>query len=58
MTNFEYIKTMNEEQFTDFMLETNLDKCWCEAKSTCHLYENCNYAFIAWLKSEYNNFEA
>jgi hypothetical protein len=53
MTNFEYIKTMNEKQFTEFMYETNLDKCWCEAKSTCHLYNSCSEAFEAWLKSEY-----
>lgn len=52
MTNFEYIKTMDEKQLTDFMLETNLDDCWCKARSTCHLYDNCEEAFIAWLKSE------
>ena len=52
MTNFEYIKTMNEEEFTDFMLRTNLDQCWCPNKHNCHLYETCDVAFIAWLKSE------
>ena len=53
MTNFEYIKTMNEEEFTEFMQGTNLDRCWCPAKNTCHLYDSCNEAFEVWLKSEH-----
>ena len=53
MTNFEHIKSMNEEEFTNFMQGTNLDKCWCEAKSNCHLYDSCSKAFIDWLKSEH-----
>ena len=53
MTNFEYIKSMNEDQFVDFMQEVNLDKCWCPNKSNCALYNSCDDAFVAWLKSEY-----
>lgn len=53
MTNLEYIKTMNEEQFTDFMLENNLDRCWCPIKENCCLYDSCNDAFTDWLKAEY-----
>ena len=53
MTNFEYIMTMNEEEFTDFMLETNLNKCWCPNKSDCNLYDSCSEAFVAWLKNEH-----
>lgn len=52
MTNFEYIKTMNEEQFTDFMHDISLDRCWCPAKNDCGSYNSCDDAFIAWLKSE------
>ena len=53
MTNLEYIKTMNEEQFTDFMLENNLDRCWCQTKENCSLYDSCMDAFTDWLKAEY-----
>lgn len=55
MTNFEYIKAMNEEEFKDFILDTNLDKCWCPNKHNCHLYDTCDEAFIAWLKSEHKD---
>ena len=53
MTNLEYITTMNEEQFNDFMQDVNLDKCYCPAKNICHLYDCCDAAFIGWLKSEH-----
>lgn len=55
MTNFEYIKTMNEEQFVDFMYEINLDRCWCPNKDNCHLYDSCSDAVMAWLKSEHKD---
>lgn len=53
MTNLEYIKTMNEEQFTDFMLANNLDRCLCPTKENCCLYDSCSDAFTDWLKAEY-----
>lgn len=53
MTNFEYIKTMNEEQFTEFMYKTNLERCRCPARDNCYDSDLCSKKFIAWLKSEY-----
>ena len=53
MTNFEYIKTMDEHEFANFMYNTNLDQCECPARSICHKYMSCHNAFVAWLQKEY-----
>lgn len=53
MTEFEYIKAMDEDAFVNFMQQTSLDQCWCPATNICHEYNTCSDAFKAWLKSEH-----
>ena len=55
MTNFEYIKTMTENMFYEFIThnQINLDQCDCPARNICGAYDSCEAAFIAWLKAEH-----
>lgn len=53
MTNLEYIRTMDKDEFFDFIEDINLDKCICPARSICHKYHDCSDAFKGWLQSEY-----
>ena len=53
MTNFEYIKTMDEDALINFLMSINFDDCSCPARSVCHKYNSCKDAFKGWLKDEH-----
>jgi hypothetical protein len=58
MTNFEKIKSMTAEEFTDFIYDLNSLECnGCPAKGKCGKYYSCEEAFMGWLNSEFNSKE-
>lgn len=53
MTNYEHIKTMDEDELINFLMNINLDDCTCPARNICHEYNSCKDAFTGWLKDSF-----
>lgn len=54
MTNGDYIRSMTDEQLSDFLADV-ID-CWhCPTYQECTDVQGCDKALLAWLKQEHED---